>query len=172
MPPKPRGRPVQGLEQLREGVERAVKSVLGDETAALKRAQSELEDLGDQLDREIAEATGSQPPNRIQVHARSLLQDTGAMRKKVRTRSSETQPRCSERRPSGADQQDDGQQRSGPPRQGSRSPSRAGGDLPGQGERQPGEQREQQGSGEPQNLRVQTVNKPSNRTRGAARSSR
>ena len=49
----------QGLDQLREGVERAAKSVLGDETAALKRAQSELEDLGDQLDREIAQATGT-----------------------------------------------------------------------------------------------------------------
>ena len=54
----------QGLDQLREGVERAVRSVLGDETAALKRAQSELEDLGDQLDREIAQATGTEPANR------------------------------------------------------------------------------------------------------------
>ena len=54
----------QGLDQLREGVERAAKSVLGDETAALKRAQSELEDLGDQLDREIAQATGNEPANR------------------------------------------------------------------------------------------------------------
>jgi hypothetical protein len=56
----------QGLDQLREGVERAARSVLGDETAALKRAQSELEDLGDQLDREIAQATGSEPANRKQ----------------------------------------------------------------------------------------------------------
>jgi len=61
----------QGLEELRNGVERAAKSVLGDETAALRRAENELEDLGDQLDREIAEATGSQPPNRDREASRS-----------------------------------------------------------------------------------------------------
>jgi hypothetical protein len=51
----------QGLDQLRQGVERAARSVLGDETAALKRAQGELEDLADQVNREIARATGRQP---------------------------------------------------------------------------------------------------------------
>ena len=51
----------QGIEQLREGVERAARSVLGDETAALKRAQGELEDLADQVNREIAQATGREP---------------------------------------------------------------------------------------------------------------
>jgi hypothetical protein len=50
----------QGIDQLREGVERAARSVLGDETAALKRAQGELEDLADQINREIARATGSE----------------------------------------------------------------------------------------------------------------
>ncbi len=51
----------QGIDQLREGVERAAKSVLGDETAALRRAEGELEDLADQIDREIAQATGREP---------------------------------------------------------------------------------------------------------------
>jgi hypothetical protein len=51
----------QGLQQLREGVEKAARSVLGDETAALKRAQGELDDLADQVNREIAQATGQQP---------------------------------------------------------------------------------------------------------------
>jgi hypothetical protein len=59
-----------GLDQLREGVERAARSVLGDETAALKRAQRELEDLGDQLDREIAQATGSERANRNREESR------------------------------------------------------------------------------------------------------
>ena len=54
----------QGIEQLREGVERAAKSVLGDETAALKRAQGELDDLADQVNREIARATGREPAAR------------------------------------------------------------------------------------------------------------
>ena len=44
----------QGIGQLREGVEKAARSVLGDETAALKRAASELEDLSRQVDREFA----------------------------------------------------------------------------------------------------------------------
>jgi hypothetical protein len=61
----------EGLDQMREGVERAAKSVLGDETAALKRAQKELEELGDQLNREIAEATGTQPPQRNRDASRS-----------------------------------------------------------------------------------------------------
>ena len=71
MPPRHRSMRRKGLEELRNGVERAAKSVLGDETAALERAETELEDLGDQLDREIAEATGSQPPNRDRNASRS-----------------------------------------------------------------------------------------------------
>ena len=54
----------QGIEQLREGVERSARSVLGDETAALRRAQGELEDLADQVNREIAQATGREPSAR------------------------------------------------------------------------------------------------------------
>jgi hypothetical protein len=45
-----------GLDQLRKGVERAAESVLGDDAEALKMAQSELDQLTDQLQREIAEA--------------------------------------------------------------------------------------------------------------------
>src|SRR5262249_31061805 len=47
----------QGIEQLKQGVERAAERILGDETAALRQAQGELEKLGDQVDREIAQAT-------------------------------------------------------------------------------------------------------------------
>src|SRR5262249_13958328 len=54
----------QGIDQLREGVERAARSVLGDEPAALRRAQGELDDLADQVNREIARATGREPSAR------------------------------------------------------------------------------------------------------------
>lgn len=54
----------QGIDQLREGVERAAESVLGDETSALKRAQGEVEDLADQINREIARATGEEQGSR------------------------------------------------------------------------------------------------------------
>jgi hypothetical protein len=49
----------RGIGQLREGVERAASSVLGSETEALRRAEQELEDLADQLNREIQDAQGS-----------------------------------------------------------------------------------------------------------------
>jgi len=48
----------QGIQQLREGVEHAARSVLEDETAALKLAKAELDDLAQQVNREIARATG------------------------------------------------------------------------------------------------------------------
>jgi hypothetical protein len=51
----------EGIGQLRAGVERATRSVLGDETAALRRAQSEVEELANQINREIAQATGKDP---------------------------------------------------------------------------------------------------------------
>ncbi|QEH36393.1 hypothetical protein OJF2_49560 [Aquisphaera giovannonii] len=51
----------EGIDQVREGVEQAARSLLGDETAALRRAQGEVEDLADQIDREIAQATGQDP---------------------------------------------------------------------------------------------------------------
>ncbi len=48
----------QGIQQLREGVEHAARSVLGDETAALKLAKAELDALAQEINREIARATG------------------------------------------------------------------------------------------------------------------
>ncbi len=62
----------QGIEQMREGVERSAKSVLGDEAAALRRAQSELEDLADQVNEEIAQATGQEPERRQGTDARNV----------------------------------------------------------------------------------------------------
>ncbi len=56
----------EGIGQLRQGVERAARSVLGDETAALRLAQSEVEQLANQVDREIARATGEPPGDRQQ----------------------------------------------------------------------------------------------------------
>ncbi|MSU64904.1 MAG: hypothetical protein EXS38_02110 [Opitutus sp.] len=46
------------IDELRKGVERAAESVLGDDAEQLKLAQSELEQLTEQLQREIAQATG------------------------------------------------------------------------------------------------------------------
>ncbi|MBL9129081.1 MAG: hypothetical protein JNL97_15635, partial [Verrucomicrobiales bacterium] len=47
------------IDRLRRGVERAAENVLGDDTEALKLAQSELQSLVDQVEREIAAAAGT-----------------------------------------------------------------------------------------------------------------
>jgi hypothetical protein len=46
----------EGIEQLRDEIERAAESVLGDETEALRRARSEIEELAEQLNQEIDRA--------------------------------------------------------------------------------------------------------------------
>ncbi len=48
-----------GIDSLKNGVERAAQSVLGDDTEALRLAQKELEELGEQLKQEIARAGGA-----------------------------------------------------------------------------------------------------------------
>jgi hypothetical protein len=47
-----------GIDELKRGVERAAESVLGDEAEQLRMAQSELDLLTEQLQREIAQAQG------------------------------------------------------------------------------------------------------------------
>ncbi len=44
------------VENVKKGVERAAESVLGDEAEALRQARAELDSLGKQLDREMAQA--------------------------------------------------------------------------------------------------------------------
>jgi hypothetical protein len=44
----------ENVEQLKKGIERAAESVLGDETEALKMARKQLDDLEQQLNKEIA----------------------------------------------------------------------------------------------------------------------
>jgi hypothetical protein len=66
----------KGIEQLRQGVERAAQSVLGDDIAALKRAQGELDDLADQVSREIDRATGRQPRDGQSKNASGRRQTT------------------------------------------------------------------------------------------------
>ncbi|MBC8875304.1 MAG: hypothetical protein H8E44_38260 [Planctomycetes bacterium] len=48
----------QGIEELKEGVEKAADNVLGDETEALRRAHETLTDLAEELGDELATADG------------------------------------------------------------------------------------------------------------------
>ena len=52
------------VEKVKSGVERAAESVLGDEAEALRQARTELDSLGRQLDREIANARPDLAENR------------------------------------------------------------------------------------------------------------
>lgn len=49
-----------GIEQLKQGIEKAAESVLGNEVESLKRARSELAELSKDLEREIASQRGPQ----------------------------------------------------------------------------------------------------------------
>ena len=51
----------KGIEQLRQGVEGAAESVLGDENEALRRAHDALTDLANQLNEEIRSADAREP---------------------------------------------------------------------------------------------------------------
>ncbi|MBI4662701.1 MAG: hypothetical protein HY735_28135 [Verrucomicrobia bacterium] len=65
-------KPVRAVfDQLKRGVERAAESVLGDEAEALRMARNELDDLTQQLDREIAQAN----PNAGQASSQSGQQN-------------------------------------------------------------------------------------------------
>lgn len=56
----------EAITNLRERLEQAAEAVLGDQTKALERALGELEQLQEQLDREIEEATGARREGRRQ----------------------------------------------------------------------------------------------------------
>jgi len=53
----------RSINNLKDGVERAAESVLGDDAEALRLARSELEDLSERLEREIAQARGQSSTN-------------------------------------------------------------------------------------------------------------
>ncbi len=53
----------QDISEMKEGIERAAESVLGNETEALRLARNELEDLAHQVERELAMANGDRPQN-------------------------------------------------------------------------------------------------------------
>ncbi len=67
----------QGISQLREGVERAAESVLGDEAEGLRRARDELRTLADELNREIAR-NSSEGRGQQEEGERSAGQQRGA----------------------------------------------------------------------------------------------
>ncbi len=147
----------EGLTKLRERVERAADRILGDETATLRRAGDQLDDLAQQLNREIAQATGApmegdraktSTPPRPSANGRS-----GQPRAKEGDQTKEGEARTGDPRPEQPGQDSGGQ--ADQPREGPRGqPGQANQDQsgrrgqPGQGEQGQGEQG-QSGQGDP-----------------------
>jgi hypothetical protein len=132
----------KGINQLREGIEKAAESVLGDETEALRRAREQLRNLAQELSQEIARnAPDEQPqvtPNREpnEEKPQNGAQPSDAAAEKTPTENA---------RPGNAQGQ-----------QGAQQPGRQTGELrPGEGrngEQQPGQpQPAKRQNGQPQN---------------------
>lgn len=124
----------KGVTRLREGVEKAAESVLGDETEALRRARNELDALAQELDREIGRR-GGRASNTTQPA-------TGPSTGEQYARADAPPP--GDRQEDGKGQERDGQQPGSDqqgPQQGQQQP---GSQQPGQqqGGQQPGEERQ------------------------------
>lgn len=123
------------IDELRRGVERAAESVLGDDAEQLKLARSELDQLTDQLQREIAQGQG-RDPNGAQPGGQPGQRGSGAPND---SRQAGTQP--------GEGTPQPGQQGDQPGQQGDRALADAG-QQKGQGA-QRGQQRGEGQGGQP-----------------------
>ncbi|MCM2369933.1 DUF4175 family protein [Aporhodopirellula aestuarii] len=139
----------EGIRELKEGIEKAAGSVLGDETEALRRAASNLEQLSRDLENEIRDANASESG---QSGGDQQSQD-GEPTQGQRQRS-ETDPNDSRRDGDGEPQDEPGEgQRAGQgqPREGQPGDEQSGRGQPG--EPQPGQGEPSQGeSGQGQSI--------------------
>lgn len=131
------------LDDLRRGVERAAESVLGDDAEQLKLAQSELDALADQLQREIAQAGGTglekAPDGSQQAGQRGGRDGSGDQRQAGNQPGDPTKPSATPGEPE------------------------AGGNQPGSTERDQQAQSEQPGAGQGQSSRKGQGNRPGER---------
>lgn len=128
----------KGIGELRQGIERAAESVLGDDTEALRRAREELERLADQLGDEIARNTGEDDRRPIDDD-----REQADGREGRRDKSADSPQQEEDTRPDGTNQRQDGrsprQQEQQPNQSGSGSPQPSGQRSEGQSQ-QPGGQ--------------------------------
>ena len=150
----------KGVTRLREGVEKAAESVLGDETEALRRARNELDALAQELDREIGRrggraASATQPTTapgpRGEQYAQADSQQRGERQPSQQQDGQQPGQQQDGQQP--GQQQEDGQQqgqRPGEQQQGGQQPGQRQGEQQ-QGGQQPGQQQpgDQQGGQQP-----------------------
>ena len=99
----------QEIDKLKQGIERAAESVLGDESESLRRALDEVQQLQKQLDQEIARADPQQQPDQSQNGESGRRQSRNAQQQDP----SETEQRDRQRNGGGRQQTDDPQQSPG-----------------------------------------------------------
>jgi uncharacterized membrane protein YqjE len=133
----------RGITNLREGVEQAAQSVLGNEAEALRRARDELDELAEELNREIARSRGNpgeqdgnnsnnqgQPPNPSATNGDSQRGD--------RQPDADSQPTGSQQSP-GQQQQQGDRQGNGQKGDGQKQDGQSQGDSSQRGSQQTGE---------------------------------
>lgn len=145
-----------GIDELKRGVERAAESILGDDAEQLKLARSELDQLTDQLQREIAQAGGQQQngqPQEGQTPGQKPGQRDGRQAGNQQPGGRGQQPgqegQEGQEGQAGQDGQQPGQQKGGkngkqPGKKGGGSPQVANNNQPGQSG-QPGQEGQQGG---------------------------
>jgi hypothetical protein len=150
-----------GIDELKRGVEKAAESVLGDEAEALRQARNELDELSQQLEREIAQAQGNgQPgqgassqgqrdPNGQPAGASSRQSTNETMRMASADQAQSPYRGANRQGQQGQGQQGQGQQGQGQQGQGQQGQGQQGQGQQGQGQQGQGQQGQgQQGQGQ------------------------
>ncbi len=150
----------EGLNRLRDGIEQAAESVLGDDTEALRLAEQQLQQAAEAMQREMEQQSGQQPGEQNQqANAGGQRQPReGQQPRNGPCPNGEGEPQTAQNEPregqsqneprEGQPQTAQNQEREGQPREG-QQPGEQEGQQPQQGQansRQPGQR---QGSGQP-----------------------
>lgn len=128
----------EGINRLKQGIEKAAEAVLGDEVESLKRARAELTELSKELERELAQ----QNPNGQGQQSQGQPQQEDGSGKNPQGQNQQGQ---------GQQGQNPGQQAQGQGQQGQNQEGPQGQNQPGQGQQPQG----QQGTGQGQNQQRQ-----------------
>jgi hypothetical protein len=161
----------QGIGELREGVEKAAESVLGDDTEALRRAREELQRLSEELQNEIARNSprSAQRPAELAQNDQAQPGQTGqpGQQGQQNPPGQRGEPGQNQNQPGQPGPQgQQGEQQPGQPGQQGQQPGQQSGQQgqqpgqqgqqgqgqqPGQGQPQDGQQGQPQGQGQPGN---------------------
>jgi hypothetical protein len=165
----------EGLNRLRDGIEQAAESVLGDDTAALQLAEQQLQEAAEAMQREMEQQSGQQPGEQNQQAGAGALrqpqqgqQPRDGQRPGGDPRGGEPQTAQNEpsegQQDSGQNQPREGQQETAQNQEGEQPGQRSGQPQQGQANaRQPGQR---QGGGQPQGEQQPGEPQPSERQPG------